>query len=71
MNNIVGLVNTVIKNNENIMPDSLFYKEYRDFSTEYDKLLKTGLVKKRESQICSITDIINISYPAYNLSNQT
>ena len=68
MNKIVDSVNQVLQDcNDTEL--STFYKEYLEFSKMYDSLIKEGFTQRRESQLKTIQDKVNISNYSYNISN--
>ena len=68
MNKIVDSVNQVLQNCHDT-ESSTFYKEYLEFSKMYDSLIKEGFTQRRESQLKTIQDKVNISNYSYNVSN--
>jgi len=68
MIDIADAVNRVLEDHQAIETSS-FFKDYQDFSKLYDSLIKDGVTRRRESQLKTIQDQINISPFSFNLAN--
>ena len=58
----------MVVNNNNIT-SSKFYNDYQDLMENYNVLIQKGIVEKRQSQICSISDklqLISLNCNYYN-----
>jgi hypothetical protein len=55
MSDATTAVNQILKDRQNIETSS-FYKNYQEFSKEYDLLIKDGVTQRRESQLKPIID---------------
>jgi len=67
MTDIVDAVNRVLKDHQAVETSS-FFKDHQDFSKLYDSLIKEGVTRRRESQLKTIQDQINISPFSYNIA---
>jgi hypothetical protein len=65
MNDIVNSINKALQDHQKIETSS-FYKDYQQFSKEYNSLIKKGITHRRESQLKSIQDQNNTSAFTYN-----
>jgi hypothetical protein len=67
--NIVDQVEVVVSSNNSIF-SSQFYIDYQDLLAKYNILIEKGIIKKRQSQLCSISDklqliTLNCNYTKY------
>jgi len=54
---------------KNSITSSKFYNDYRVLMEKYNVLIKMGIIEKRQSQICSISDklqLISLNCNYYN-----
>jgi len=65
MINIVDSVNKVLQDHQAV-ETSTFYKDYQNFSKQYDSLIKDGITQRRESQLKTIQDQKIVSPFSYN-----
>jgi hypothetical protein len=56
MNNIENQVISILKEGENNISRSQFYKDYQKFASDYNSLIERGFTSKRQSQLRSISD---------------
>jgi len=49
----------IIVNNSNI-PSSKFFNDYQTLMSKYNVLIEKGIIAKRQSQLCSISDKIKL-----------
>ncbi|GHV79942.1 hypothetical protein AGMMS49944_17330 [Spirochaetia bacterium] len=66
MNNLIDQVELLVNTTGKDVIDSSFYKNYRSFASDYQKLIEKGVATKRESQIESILDKNKMSILNYN-----
>jgi hypothetical protein len=66
VNNLIEQVELLINTTGKDVIDSSFYKDYKSFASDYQKLIEKGVVTKRESQIASILDKNKMSILNYN-----
>ena len=57
--NIVEQVEMVVESNKNII-SSQFYNDYQNLLSKYNILIEKGIVDKRQSQLCSISDKLHL-----------
>ena len=69
---MIGVVDSVNKAllDHQAVESSSFYKDYQNFSKQYDSLIKDGVTQRRESQLKTIQDQANISPFSYNTARQ-
>ena len=49
----------IVSNNNNIIL-SQFYSDYQKLMVEYNILMEKGIIEKRQSQLCSISDKLQL-----------
>ena len=64
--NITEKVETVV-NKQNYITNSQFYNDYQSLMAKYMILIEKGVINKRQSQLCSISDKLN--HIAMNCNN--
>jgi hypothetical protein len=57
--NIVENVEVIV-NGKNTIFSSQFYNNYKELMLKYNKLIEKGIVNKRQSQLCSISDKLQL-----------
>ena len=57
--NIVDQVEVIVSGNNSIF-SSQFYIDYQDLLIKYNTLIEKGIVDKRQSQLCSISDKLQL-----------
>jgi len=62
---VVDSVNKVLQDYQAVETSS-FFKDYQNFSKQYDSLIKDGVTQRRESQLKTIQDNANISPFSFN-----
>ena len=65
MINVVDSVNNALRDHKAV-ETSTFYKDYQNFSKQYDSLIKEGIAQRRESQLKTIHDQANTSPFSFN-----
>ena len=55
---IIDQVEMIIENNNITL--SRFYADYKKLMLEYNLLIEKGIVEKRQSQLCSISDKLKL-----------
>ena len=66
MSDAVDSVNRVLQDYQAVETSS-FYKDYQNFSKQYDSLIQEGITQRRESQLKTIQDQGNVSPFSYNI----
>ena len=65
MINVVDSVNKALQDHQAV-ETSTFYKDYQNFSKQYDSLIKEGVTQRRESQLKTIQEQATVSPFSYN-----
>jgi len=57
---IVDQVGIILNNDNNNITSSQFYYNYQTLLSKYNLLIEKGVVEKRQSQLCSISDKLQL-----------
>ena len=69
MIDVVDSVKKILQDH-NAVETSSFYKDYQNFSKQYDSLIKEGVTQRRESQLKTIHDQATVSPFSYNTAGR-
>ena len=69
MINVVDSVNKALQDHQAVEA-STFYKDYQNFSKQYDSLIKEGVTQRRESQLKTIQEQATVTPFSYNTAGR-
>jgi hypothetical protein len=69
MINVVDSVNKALQDHQAV-ETSTFYKDYQNFSKQYDSLIKEGVTQRRESQLKTIQEQATVTPFSYNTAGR-